>query len=112
VENDSGTEYQFVVSNPWREAIEVATVFLFQKNIQQFPILGGRLLKTAFRVIKTQSEKFPILGGRLLKRGKQIRFAKRILVSNPWREAIEENCGRAYKTGGLVSNPWREAIEV
>jgi len=33
---------------------------------------------------------FPILGGRLLKAQKKEREEKKKIVSNPWREAIEE----------------------
>ena len=33
-------------------------------------------------------------------------------VSNPWREAIEENLVSSKHGALLVSNPWREAIEV
>jgi len=33
------------------------------------------------------------------------------LVSNPWREAIEERQQRQRFYVNFVSNPWREAIE-
>jgi len=35
-----------------------------------------------------------------------------LLVSNPWREAIEESEKFSPNHGDCVSNPWREAIEV
>jgi len=34
------------------------------------------------------------------------------MVSNPWREAIEDKMVIRYLNVKLVSNPWREAIEV
>jgi len=33
------------------------------------------------------------------------------LVSNPWREAIEEGGNKRKNQNEMVSNPWREAIE-
>jgi len=33
-------------------------------------------------------------------------------VSNPWREAIEEDYKEVIDIFSKVSNPWREAIEV
>jgi len=35
-----------------------------------------------------------------------------LLVSNPWREAIEAGSKPRKLRQDLVSNPWREAIEV
>ncbi len=55
---------------------------------------------------------FPILGGRLLKLSliQSFQFEQN-LVSNPWREAIEEKRSDSVTSRELVSNPWREAIE-
>jgi len=54
---------------------------------------------------------FPILGGRLLKRKRKQSIYIHKLVSNPWREAIEEIRVRKVCVWAFVSNPWREAIE-
>jgi len=54
------------VSNPWREAIE-GTGRTGTGRAGTFPILGGRLLKTFYKTIKSSGGLFPILGGRLLK---------------------------------------------
>jgi len=54
---------------------------------------------------------FPILGGRLLKSQPIGRRHALPIVSNPWREAIEEISPNHGDCGDKVSNPWREAIE-
>jgi len=58
-----------------------------------------------------QHSQFPILGGRLLKivagSGETLGW----LVSNPWREAIEDVMEKLEIDSYNVSNPWREAIE-
>ena len=54
---------------------------------------------------------FPILGGRLLKPGKGLGKKDCQVVSNPWREAIEDLLKVKDTCKDLVSNPWREAIE-
>jgi len=56
-------------------------------------------------------ETFPILGGRLLKYKEVVEIFSKPIVSNPWREAIEERGVRKIRLLGNVSNPWREAIE-
>ena len=56
-------------------------------------------------------DKFPILGGRLLKRPLLTRNVPLVIVSNPWREAIEAFLFSLTILSALVSNPWREAIE-
>ena len=38
-------------------------------------------------------------------------YRSKILVSNPWREAIEVGKKLPALTSKPVSNPWREAIE-
>jgi len=58
--------------------------------VSKFPILGGRLLKSIMWVETIKGETFPILGGRLLKTHKKGGLSRGELVSNPWREAIEE----------------------
>jgi len=53
---------------------------------------------------------FPILGGRLLKNSSwSLQIV--LMVSNPWREAIEVKGVAIGLAMLLVSNPWREAIE-
>mgnify|MGYP006972427033 CR=1 FL=1 len=79
--------------------------------LEQFPILGGRLLKKELLNVPERPESFPILGGRLLKPDKRCNYGKSISVSNPWREAIEANRPAVCTTDRTVSNPWREAIE-
>jgi len=54
---------------------------------------------------------FPILGGRLLKAHIHLGLTVVLLVSNPWREAIEDSRKRIKEYKRKVSNPWREAIE-
>ncbi len=56
---------------------------------RKFPILGGRLLKLRMVCRTTGRRKFPILGGRLLKMELKPFNRLLLLVSNPWREAIE-----------------------
>jgi len=54
---------------------------------------------------------FPILGGRLLKVGRVSKILEEHIVSNPWREAIEDEIETQSSFVEVVSNPWREAIE-
>jgi len=57
---------------------------------RMFPILGGRLLKRIRSNVQLLSQEFPILGGRLLKVQQELKEEMETMVSNPWREAIEE----------------------
>jgi len=77
----------------------------------QFPILGGRLLKRKIISFKEFKVMFPILGGRLLKLRKKRCSRTPVVVSNPWREAIEVGRRGGFNLRIIVSNPWREAIE-
>ncbi len=77
-----------------------------------FPILGGRLLKKSSFFVSEDLGRFPILGGRLLKKRSYFRPTLYTFVSNPWREAIEDEIRVGNELLRLVSNPWREAIEV
>ena len=63
----------------------------------QFPILGGRLLKLSCTSLRLSAGGFPILGGRLLKAFSGRHTARLPTVSNPWREAIEVRKGAVGK---------------
>ncbi len=63
-----------------------------RERFTEFPILGGRLLKTFAIDILVKTDMFPILGGRLLKGSGETLGWLLFKVSNPWREAIEDSC--------------------